>query len=97
VLGGERAALALRELFLNYVKRDDSLTYSVIFTVEELSLSLRPVVYIEGGDPVRLAESHSVLINQSQVSKFTGRVGHCPRKTRKSFEVAVETARRIGL
>jgi SAM-dependent methyltransferase len=34
VLGGEPAALALRERFLNYLRRDDSLTYSVIFTVE---------------------------------------------------------------
>jgi SAM-dependent methyltransferase len=34
VLGGEPAALALRERFLNYLKRDDSLTYSVLFTVE---------------------------------------------------------------
>jgi SAM-dependent methyltransferase len=34
VLGSERAALALRERFLNYLRRDDSLTYSVIFTVE---------------------------------------------------------------
>jgi SAM-dependent methyltransferase len=34
VLGGEPAALALRERFLEYLKRDDSLTYSVLFTVE---------------------------------------------------------------
>lgn len=34
VLGGESAALALRERFLKYLQRDDSLTYSVVFTVE---------------------------------------------------------------
>jgi SAM-dependent methyltransferase len=34
VLGGEPAALALRDRFLNYLQREDSLTYSVIFTVE---------------------------------------------------------------
>jgi ubiquinone/menaquinone biosynthesis C-methylase UbiE len=34
VLGGEPAALALRERFLNYLQRDDALTYSVLFTVE---------------------------------------------------------------
>jgi SAM-dependent methyltransferase len=40
VLGGEPAALALRERFLNYLKRDDSLTYSVIFTVEGTKSSI---------------------------------------------------------
>jgi SAM-dependent methyltransferase len=34
VLGGETAALALRERFLSYLRRDDSLSYSVILTVE---------------------------------------------------------------
>lgn len=34
LLGGEAAALALRERFLDYLRRDDSLTYSVLFTVE---------------------------------------------------------------
>jgi SAM-dependent methyltransferase len=34
VLGGEPAARAFRDRFLNYLRRDDSLTCSVIFTVE---------------------------------------------------------------
>jgi SAM-dependent methyltransferase len=34
VLGGAPAAQAFRDRFLNYLRRDDSLTHSVIFTVE---------------------------------------------------------------
>ena len=33
VLGGEGAALALKERFLGYLRRSDTLTYSVVFTV----------------------------------------------------------------
>jgi SAM-dependent methyltransferase len=51
VLGGEPAALALRERFLDYLRRDDSLTYSVIFTVE----GTKPVIDVE-----RAAASTSV-------------------------------------